>query len=340
MLAFSGGIDSCHAARLLSSQGYSVTALTMDMTGDNGLVSYARKKAGELGIEFIAEDCRDIFRKNVTDYFVSEYISGRTPAPCTICNYAVKWKVLYEKALAMGAGYIATGHYFNIIHDNGYFYVSKGSDPVKDQSYYLWMLPQEILSRTLTPMGNVIKSEVKRSLPDGNTDKESMGICFLKGRPYRDFILGHTGRQTAIPVSVCPGDITDTKGNVIGSHDGAAFYTIGQKKGLTLPAGHSVTGIDTANNKVITGPTESLYRHTLTATGCMFVNPEDLDRDNISVVIRGIGRNPEGGCSVRYDGRTMTINLGNPAWAPAPGQPVVLYDGDRVLGGGILSGAY
>lgn len=337
LLAFSGGIDSCYTAHLLLSQGYAVTALTMNMTGDEELLANASKKAYELGIPLIIEDVRQLFKEKVTGYFTSEYLSGRTPAPCTVCNYTVKWKVLYDKAVSLGIDHIATGHYFNISEHNGYFYAAKGADPVKDQSYYLWMLPQEILSKALMPMGSVIKNDIK----DNKQAKESMGVCFLNGKPYKEYIIPIADSMSPIPASVLPGNVSDINGNIIGKHDGAAFYTTGQKKGLEIPSGFSVTGIDAAKNIIIAGTKEQLYRNTLIVTDCRLINPDDIhDNPNIMVKIRGIGKNPESGCRIKYDGRTMTIELDDPAWAPAAGQPVVLYDDDRVLGGGFLSESY
>lgn len=343
LLAFSGGMDSCYAARLLCDEGWAVTALTMDMTGDTVFIENARQKAKELNIPLIVENVRDIFRREVEDYFLSEYLGGRTPAPCTVCNYHVKWKILYEKALELGIGRIATGHYFNISENNGYFYVTKGDDPAKDQSYYLWMLPQEILSKALTPMGGIIKKEIKNKLPGNEASKESMGVCFLNGKPYKDYILNRISSLTHLPASVTPGLTADSEGNITGRHEGAAFYTIGQKKGLCTPSGLPVTGIDAPNNKIITGESSSLWKRRLIITDCRITNPEGLGTgQNITVKIRGFGKNPEGGCRIEYEGQmeSMEIFLENPAWAPAPGQPVVLYTGNMVIGGGFLHKAY
>lgn len=343
LLAFSGGIDSCYAAKTLLSQGYSVTGIILNTSGDAEMLRNAGQKAEEIGIQLLTEDVREVFKNKVSGYFVSEYLSGRTPAPCTICNYAIKWKVLYEKSELLGINHIATGHYFNISEKDGYFYVTKGADPIKDQSYYLWMLPQEVLSKALTPMGSVIKEDIKKQLPKDSA-KESMGVCFLNGRSYKDFILGHINNSSlnqTVPHSTLEGNITDTDGNIIGRHKGTAFYTIGQKKDLELPAGFAVTGINAHHNTLIAGEDRLLYKNTLIVTDCHLVNPNDvIHNPNITVKVRGLGRNPEGGCLIKYDGRRMEINLDNPAWAPAPGQPVVLYDGDKVLGGGFLSETY
>lgn len=232
LLGFSGGIDSFAAVGLLQAAGYHVTALTLDMRGDSALLEKARLRAGALGIPWRMRSVRERFEREVVDYFTDSYFRGRTPAPCTRCNSRIKWPCLAAEADALGIRYIATGHYFRITSAGGKRYVTRAADNRKDQSYYLWDLPQEVLDRVLTPMGTVIKRNIVEELADR---RESMGVCFLEGRPCRDFLRSRDKTE-----ALRPGPIIDSAGHRLGTHDGAALYTIGQKKGLDLPPGWAV----------------------------------------------------------------------------------------------------
>lgn len=328
LLGFSGGIDSSRAAELLRAGGYGVTALYMDMYGDRVQLEHARERARELGLPFRCADLRERFRRDVVGYFVSEYLAGRTPAPCTVCNRDIKWAVLRETALQEGFAHIATGHYFNIEEHNGRLYVAAAADPVKDQSYYLWPLDGPTLSMALTPMGGQIKREVKRSMASA-AGRESMGICFLRGRGYAEFLRTECGDR------IRGGEITDREGCVVGRHDGIPYYTVGQKRGL--PAGYCVTAIDAAGNRLVAGPDADLYHRNLVISGCNMVDMDEaLSSEDVTVRIRGIGRNPEGPCTITTHPRGIHIHLSDPAWAPAAGQPVAIYIGNRLIGGGFL----
>ena len=245
LLGFSGGIDSFAAVGLLQAAGYHVTALTLDMRGDSALLEKARLRAGALGIPWRMRSVRERFEREVVDYFTDSYFRGRTPAPCTRCNSRIKWPCLAAEADALGIRYIATGHYFRITSAGGKRYVTRAADNRKDQSYYLWDLPQEVLDRVLTPMGTVIKRNIVEELADR---RESMGVCFLEGRPCRDFLRSRDKTE-----ALRPGPIIDSAGHRLGTHDGAALYTIGQKKGLDLPPGWAVVAIDTAANRIVAG---------------------------------------------------------------------------------------
>ena len=330
VLGFSGGIDSMTAAQLLKRDGYNVLATTLDTVGDSALLQTASARACELGLEFDVVDVREEFSNYIIDYFTQSYRQGRTPAPCTMCNPLIKWRNLQKRADEVGARYVATGHYFKIEKYNNRYYVARAADSSKDQSYYLWGLGQELLSRVLTPMSDMIKSDVKRNFAD---KRESMGLCFLQGRTYRDFLAEHCSDV------VRRGEIVDLAGRVVGSHDGVAFYTIGQKRGLDVElSGVAVVGIDAECNRLIVGPQSALLHETLEIGGCNVVDEEELlAADDISVVIRGIGRNPDG--FARSIVRTKSgykISLSDPAWAPAIGQPLVFYRQNRVIGGGIV----
>lgn len=305
------------------------------MTGDREFIRQAVARADSLGLHHEVKDVREEFGKNVIDYFCSEYLAGRTPGPCTVCNPAIKWRYLYDSAKANGIGRIATGHYFRTESRNGNIFIRQARDKSKDQSYYLWMLPQEILSVALTPMGEVIKSNIPN--PSGTArPRESMGVCFLRGGNYSDLL----SRSHPDHPSCHPGPVIDRCGKPLGRHDGTAFYTIGQKKGLDLPPGYAVTGIDAPGNRLIAGPAEELFADTIIlAKYRLFPGWEELASE-LRLVIRGYGVNPEGTCTVKEAGGQLTVRLQKPAWAPAAGQPAVLYSGELAVGGGFISGYY
>lgn len=327
VLGFSGGIDSCASAKWLVERGYRVVALTIDTMHDEELLRNAELKARELGVEWIAVDASERFRREIVDYFINSYRQGLTPAPCTRCNPVIKWYTLLEVANSMGIDYIATGHYFNIEQHGGHYYVAKGADVTKDQSYYLWGLDDEILSRAITPMGSAIKSEIKANVVNKS---ESMGICFLCGRHYTEFLQSEG-------VELKPGAIHNSGGEVVGEHNGIARYTIGQKRGVGIPESLRVIDINSEANILIVGNNELLYKTKLYINECHIVDKDEvLNAHDITIKIRGIGRNPEKFVRVTewHDG--YCIECDDAAWAPAKGQPLVLYRGNLVIGGGIV----
>ena len=315
------------SARLLLEQGYRVVALTIDTTGDSALLTKAERGAKELGVEWHAYDAKDLFEREIIDYFCMEYASGRTPAPCTRCNTHIKWRILLEEANRLGIEHIATGHYFRVEQHNGHYYVAKGADNTKDQSYYLWGLSQEILARAITPMGTRIKSEVKESFRDKS---ESMGICFLEGKPYAVF-LKHRG------ITSSEGDILNSCGELCGRHNGIIHYTIGQRRGEGIPEGKRVVEIEAKRNNIIVGEKLELYKSKLYITHCNIVDEcELMTASDITIKIRGIGVNPELPVSVERHGEGYLITSPDRAFAPAKGQPLVLYRNNLVIGGGIV----
>ena len=327
LLGFSGGMDSTTAARRLRSEGYEVVALTIDTLLSKESIDKAQRIAQELGIEWHLYDARERFKRDIVDYFCQEYASGRTPAPCTRCNTLIKWKILSEFADAMGIEHKATGHYFNIEQRYGRYYVAKGVDPIKHQSYYLRGLEQDTLARALTPMGNIIKSDVRQHFSD---KRESMGVCFLQGRPYVEF-LERAG------ISMAEGDIVYEDGSRCGRHNGIARYTIGQKRGVGLTEGYRVIDIDAHRNRIVVGRAESLLKHKLYVTGCNIVDINELlsSRD-ITIKIRGLGRNPELAVRISAEGDDLVVETQDAAYAPAKGQPLVFYRDNLVVGGGIV----
>ena len=329
VLGFRGGIDSCASARWLTDMGYRVVALTIDTMHDAELLKGAELKAKELGIEWMSIDATELFRREIVDYFISSYRQGLTPAPCTRCNPLIKWRTLLEVADNLGIDHIATGHYFNIEQHNGLYYVAKGADPTKDQSYYLWGLDNRILSRAITPMGNAIKSEIKAGVANKS---ESMGICFLCGKHYTEF-LQEEG------VELATGHILDQQGNILSQHNGIARYTIGQKRGQGIPEGMRVIDIKSEDNSLIVGPNENLFKKQLYIKECNIVDRDELLlATDITIKIRGIGRNPERCVKVQEWEDGFVIECDDAAWAPAKGQPLVLYRGNLVIGGGIVVG--
>lgn len=327
LLGFSGGIDSCTSALRLMAEGYHVVALTIDTMGDEAMLHKARTKAEEIGAEWLMYDAREEFKREIIDYFCQEYAMGNTPAPCTRCNPLIKWHTLLNEANRLGIKHIATGHYFNIERRYERYYVTKGIDESKDQSYYLWGLSQEILSRAITPMGNAIKSDVKQAFKDKS---ESMGICFLNGLPYAEFLCNRG-------IDMPDGDIVTRNGEVCGRHNGIARYTIGQRRGVGIPEGMRVIGIDATHNRIIVGENELLFHNQLHIAHCNIVDEEELlSAKDITVKIRGIGRNPQLPVSIEATHGGYIIKTQDHTWAPAIGQPLVFYRNNWVIGGGIV----
>ncbi|WP_291859526.1 tRNA 2-thiouridine(34) synthase MnmA, partial [Marinilabilia sp.] len=241
ILGMSGGLDSTMSALLLKQQGYQVIGLTLKTwhlhpEQYNQELQKASSLARELGIEHSILDISQAFKKEVVDYFCEEYQTGRTPNPCNRCNPLIKWPWLIKKADELNCFWVATGHYVQKEKEDDRWYIKKGADHSKDQSYFLWNLNQDILERAIFPLGNLSKREVRKmalayGLNETARKKESMGVCFLGGTNYRDFLL-QKQENTELPVR--KGEIVDEAGTTLGSHPGLAFYTVGQKKGLGL----------------------------------------------------------------------------------------------------------
>lgn len=327
VLGFSGGMDSRTAAIRLMEEGYRVVALTIDTIGDSQIMLNARNSASELGIEWMSYDARELFQREIIDYFCAEYQRGRTPAPCTRCNPRIKWQILCDVADELGIQKVATGHYFNVVQRNGRYYVAMGRDRIKDQSYYLWGLPQATLARIVTPMGDALKHEIREQFKD---KRESMGICFLRGKHYGDFLKEMGYAPTA-------GEIVDCDGKVCGMHTGIANYTIGQKRGSGIPDGSYITAIDAQRNRLIIGNKEDLLKHELQIEECVVVNREELlTAADITIKIRGFGVNPQLPVRVEVNGSGYKVTTRDSMLAPANGQPLVFYRDNLVIGGGIV----
>lgn len=351
VIGMSGGVDSSVAAYLLKEQGYDVIGVTMQIwqDEDTGAISEnsgccglsavddARRVANHLDIPYYVMNFKNEFKRYVMDDFALEYYKGRTPNPCIRCNRYVKWESLLKRSLDIGADYIATGHYANIVQlNNGRHTLKKASSP-KDQTYALYNLTQEQLSRTLMPVGAYSKEEIRKiaesiGLPIAHKP-DSQDICFVPDGNYKDFLESYTG--TRLPV----GNFIDTEGNIIGIHTGIANYTIGQRKGLNLSMGYPVYVVEIrpGTNEIVIGTNEDIFSRKLNADQVSFMSIHGLDNElRVNAKIR---YNHQGApCTIRMteENRAECV-FEQPQRAITPGQAIVFYDGDYVVGGGLIT---
>jgi tRNA-specific 2-thiouridylase len=336
----SGGTDSSVAALLLQYAGYEVTGVTFRFYEKDGHTEYlddARELCHRLGIEHITLDQRKLFRTTIIDYFIREYMDGHTPVPCTLCNNLLKWPLLRQLADQMGIYHLATGHYVQKQKIDNHWHIINGADEDKNQSFFLWGLPQDILERMILPMGRMTKQRSRelakeRGFLKAAQKKDSLGVCFCP-MDYRRFL-----RENVPTEAIQKGEFIDSKGNFIAWHEGYPFYTIGQRRGLGLDLNQAVfvKEIIPLENRVVLGDLKSLERTEMRLTSCNIVNPSLLlGRDDVAVKIRY--RKQENRCSVtlRPD-NTLHVSLHEPLTAIAAGQAAVFYRKDVVLGGGII----
>ncbi len=354
LVAMSGGIDSTVTARLLHDEGYEVIGITMKTwdyassgsskkeTGCCSLdsINDARQVAVDAGFAHYIVDIRDEFGDYVIDNFVDEYLAGRTPNPCVLCNTHIKWESLLKRADAMDCEFIATGHYAKLQHKNGRYYVSKARDTNKDQSYVLWGLSQECLARTRFPLGEMTKPEVRQLAIDwGYTDLakkgESYEICFIPDNDYHAFLKR---RVDGLEEELKGGIFVNAKGEVIGRHDGYPFFTIGQRRGLGDAFGKPmyVTEIRPGSNTVVLGELEDLNRNGMRIGKLNMMKYEKV-ADGFEAVTK-IRYNNAGTLSRLFmeEGGTMRVEFEAYVKAIAPGQSAVFYEGDDVIGGGSI----
>ncbi len=349
----SGGVDSSVAAYLLKEQGHEVIGLTMDLydipgskcEGEEakGCCGWRAKEdagrvAAALGISHYIVDLRREFAETVINDFCREYALGRTPNPCIHCNEHIKFKALTERARKLGADFIATGHYARVSREakTGRYMLRKGLDGAKDQSYFLCSLTQAQLGAALFPIGELTKPEVRRiarKLGLEVADRpESQEICFVPDRNYAGLVAQRC------PEALVPGPIIDTAGRVLGRHSGIIHYTIGQRKGMGIAAPHPlyVLAIDPDRRAIIVGRNEELYKRGLVAERVNFVSVNGLARPaELGVKIRY--RHREAGAVVAAEGRDrLRVVFAKPQRAVTPGQSAVFYDGDDVVGGGVI----
>ena len=351
LVGMSGGIDSSATCIMLQEQGYEVVGVTMrtwDVASqfaspeqeEPGFILEARALAERLGIEHHVADVREEFKQVIVKYFIDEYMQGRTPNPCVMCNPLFKERILCEWADQTGCAWISTGHYCRLEERNGKLYIVAGDDITKDQSYFLWRLPQEVLRRFLFPLGNYTKQEVREYLKEKGFEAkakggESMEVCFIEG-DYRDFL-----RQQIpdIDTQIGPGYFVDSKGVKIGQHKGFPYYTIGQRKGLGIALGHPahVLRINAEKNTVMLGTADDLKTEYMLTEDAMITDMQELlSCSNLTVRIRY--RSKPIPCQVLPLGNNqMLVRFLGEASAIAPGQSAVFYDGQRVLGGAFIA---
>lgn len=351
IVAMSGGVDSSVAALLLKQAGYQVVGVTLRLFTlyrptaaplSRSCCSLedihdARRVCQVLDIPHYVLNAEREFRTFVVDYFVGEYQRGRTPNPCIACNDRIKFAFLLQRAMALGADLVATGHYARVVERHGVYSLLKAVDESKDQSYVLFGLGQEQLARLLFPIGWYSKAEVRQiaqtaGLPVARKP-DSQEICFVLSGDYREFLRQHgVGR---------PGDIVDTEGRVLGRHEGVEFFTIGQRRGLGVARGTPlyVVGIDAPRARVIVGPEEALYQQSLRAEGVNWVEGPPGAPVEAQVKVRY--KAPAVAATITPIGSdTAMVAFHEPQRAITPGQAVVFYEGERVLGGGFIASPY
>lgn len=357
VVAMSGGVDSSVAAGILKEQGYNLIGITIKTYNyeDIGIqnehsccslegINDARTVAAKLGFPHYVIDFTKEFYREVINYFIKDYLDGRTPNPCVICNRKIKWEALIKKAISLGADYIATGHYARVKFDEkrGRYILMRGVDASKDQSYALWGLTQESLSKTIFPLGELTKQEVRELAQKYGLKiahkPESFEICFVPDNDYTKFLEKNV---EGLSERVKNGDIV-MDGKVIGKHRGYPFYTIGQRKGLGVALGYPVyvIGIDPERNIIEVGPEEKLYHNALVAGN---INLISVDRiENGMRVVAKIRYSDEGSPAIldNYGDGKVLVKFEEPKRAITPGQSVVFYDGDVVVGGGIIEKAF
>lgn len=353
----SGGVDSSVTAALLRERGHDVVGITMktwdhEQTGTHRpgqkvvgcctleSMNDARSVAIKMDFPHFIVDIREEFGDWVVERFTEEYLAGRTPNPCVLCNTHIKWAALLRRADALGCELIATGHYARVRFDDarGRFVVSRGVDADKDQSYALWGLPQEHLARSIFPLGEFTKPEIRRLAADMSlssvADKpDSYEICFIPDNDYRGFLRR---RVEGLEDHVAGGDFVLSDGTVVGRHAGYPFYTIGQRRGLDLALGRPVyvTRIEPSTNRITVGPRDELLRQTLTARQLNFVGAGNLAEER--PVTAKVRYRDEGAPALAWQTGPdeLRVAFAEPRAAVTPGQSVVLYDGDDVLAGG------
>lgn len=355
VVAMSGGVDSSVAAALLKAQGYEVIGLTMCFSAVGGPafggnswelethkpsccgltgIEDARRVCQVLGIRHYVINLNKDFSRQVIQNFCREYLSGRTPNPCVRCNQFIKFGILLKKAINLGAQFLATGHYARIVKSPQGYLLKKAKDLKKDQSYFLYRLTQAQLKHVIFPLGNFTKAKVRQLAGDFGLKvaekQDSQEICFLPNGKYGDFIKA-SGQGT-----VKPGNFVDKNGNILGLHQGVAFYTIGQRHGLGITAGYPlyVTRINARDNRVSLGPRQEVYKSEFIIKEAHFLGKPPKKKIEIKVRIR---YNHQEALATVYPGKDkQKVIFKQPQFAVTPGQSAVFYDKDTVLSGGII----
>lgn len=353
LVAMSGGLDSSMVAVMLKKEGCDVIGITMKL-GDTKInlgssldsscctlddINDARSIAVAYDFPHHVVDLKAEFEKNVIDNFADKTIEGLTPNPCIMCNKTVKWGSMLRFADMLGCEFIATGHYARVLNADGRFYLSRPKDLTKDQTYFLWALRQDDLARTIFPLGDYLKAEVKQMAIDNgiNTfiDKgESFDICFVGDSTYKDFMLTKYPHLSKLG----GGDIVLKDGTIVGKHSGYLFYTVGQRKGLGISLGRPVyvLSIDSVNNRIVVGDVEDLATRTALIGGLNSMKYSDIPTDkDYTIKVRSMDRGVMGNLTKNGDNISITF-LGDVKGGISPGQSAVVYDGNDVICAGFI----
>ena len=349
LVAMSGGVDSGTTAALLKNEGHDVIGVTMQLwdygDAEGGCCSAddvrdARRVADQVGIPHYVVNYMDIFKKYIVEDFVGKYLSGKTPSPCVLCNQFMKFNFLLRRALELGADYLATGHYARIETEEATrkFYLNKAVDSAKDQSYFLFTLTQNELRRIMFPLGSMTKDEVREVAKSMNlkvADKpDSQEVCFITGGDYRDFLKEYTDNKRE------NGEIVDVEGSTLGYHDGIHSFTVGQRRGLRISKGKPmyVVRVEPETNRVVVGEEKDIFRTGLVANNITWADADRVASEEIEVKAKIRYRHREEVALVKLqsDGEAL-VEFRTPQRAMTPGQAIVFYKEDRVLGGGWIN---
>ncbi len=334
-VALSGGVDSSAAAFLLKEAAYEVIGIHMRLW-ESPRLDYQAQRAENicriLGIPYHQVDLQKEFESCVVDYFCQEYQQGRTPNPCVACNQRIKFGLLLDKALSLGADYLATGHYAKVEHSRDGHRLLKAADSRRDQSYFLYTLTQEKLGHVLFPLGEHSRDEVKQMVKQAGlpaATKSSQDICFISQKNYGAFLSQR--------FSTLPGDVVDTQERKLGQHRGIAFYTIGQRHGLGLASGKPlyVIKIEPEHNRIVLGTEKELYSQKLTARKLSWISGK-VPWESITAKAKIRYKSKEAEATLFFRNDSVNVYFTQPQKAITPGQAIVFYNADEVLGGGII----